>query len=122
MDKSIFALLLILSITFGSAVLIDNPNIPLVSRAPTATGANSSNFWNTTDLGPISAAGQIPHNILSGLQGGAPGEFYHLTGAQQGYIAINLFDFLLEVNLTTALANFHDQDLNTTDNVTTLKH
>lgn len=122
--KLIIFFLLVFSISFSSAVLLDNPYLPLVKTEVTTTpnaSSNSSLYWITTDYGPLNAVSQIVHNALSGLQGGTSGEYYHLTGAQHTYIGANLFDFLLQANLTAALANIHDQDLNTTDNVTFVK-
>lgn len=48
------------------------------------------------------AGGQIAHDLLQGLQGGAPGEYYHLTGAQHSTLATLAGLTGLSVTITTA--------------------
>lgn len=112
--------LLLLSISFSSAIALDNPNIPIVREEvfDTNISVDSATFWETSDHGKLGAVSELMHNWLGGLQGGTVNEFYHLTSSQYTTLAADIGNWITSSELYTVLGNIHDQDLNTTSNVT----
>lgn len=113
----VLSLAIILSLQLVLAVGIDNPNLPLLKPKkldinPNITinvSVDSANKWDTNDYGQLDSVSDIQLSWLSGLQGGAPGEYYHLDHPTYTYLTSNLYDFLT--------GNIFDQSLNTTDEV-----
>lgn len=54
---------------------------------PTATGDAATKGYVDTTVAGISASIITSHNALSGIQGGAPGSYYHLTLAEQAFVS-----------------------------------
>ncbi len=67
---------------------------------------------------PAVNSSNVTHNQLSGLQGGTAGEYYHLAGTVYSTLLANINSWVTSSTLASILANIHDQDLNTTSNVT----
>lgn len=120
-----FITLLILFSPFINGVAILNDGIPLIRPDdidfnPNITinvTADTADKWDTDDHGPLSAASELLHNWLGSIQGGATGEYFHLNESIYNYTIANIFNFINASYVSNALANIHDQDLNTTDRV-----
>ena len=116
MKLLLLAVSLFISLSLVSAIGLDNPNIPLVKTEviDTNISVDSANNWDTSDHGKLNSTSSLMHNWLGGLQGGNSGEYFHLNSSVYTYLMSNIFTWitLSDVN------NIHDQDLNTTDNVT----
>lgn len=120
--RYITLLLIIIIIPIITAPGLQNDNLPIVRPEPTSLpsnttiniSVNSSTYWDTLDHGPLGYVSDLMHNWLGGLQGGAAGEYYHMNSSVYTYFLANVFNWatLSQVN------NIHNQDLNTTNNVT----
>jgi len=92
-------------------VAINNPNIPIIKPdaldfTPNITvniSVDSADKWNTDDHGELSAASNLMHNWLGGLQGGASGEYYHLNSSEHSYLVSNIYDWVDAADMESAV-------------------
>lgn len=90
---------------------------PIGANFTVNVSVDSADKWDTNDHGQLESVSDIYHNWLTGLQGGTSGEYYHLTGTDYSTLTSNIDDWVTTSQLTSSLANIHDQDLNTTNDV-----